>query len=194
MSRTVQLLILCLVVVSSSSAFAKETPRVRFEAGAGASMPLGTLGSGWGLGFHGRGALSVRLGSFGHTAETNMLAELEYHSFEYDSRGSSISGLTFSSMMLGGGIRHTFFSAKSSFEGVATERGIGFLVTATSGLTTIDISRTNFVSFQAESEWYISFGFGVVMSRSVTVLMRYVTIPIEDTNIDYIPLTISFSF
>lgn len=153
--------------------------------GGGVSVPTGTLGDGWKMGFHGNGKIG-----FTATPKIDILGSVAYHSFPLDDQGvSGVDGGTISTILIGGDARMNFgVPAAPTMPYALAGAGLGILSASdvTSGGTTI-------LTVDSETKPYIEFGGGVEMQKFFAEI-KYVIVLTSGESLTFLPITVGVKF
>ena len=182
--------VLVLIIAVAITAQAQATKPVSIYLGAGVSPLSGDYSSLslWNTGFHGLAGVG-----FNVSPEFQIGPKLEYHSFGLDKHGMDVSGGTLSSFMIGGDARYEFAVSNSPIKPMIL-----------GGLGIAKVSLSDFsgggvlVPGANESKVYFEFGGGITFkagpSAKLFVTVRYTSVALEGTSMNYIPITFGVIF
>jgi opacity protein-like surface antigen len=178
-------MILSALVVSAQ---ADSTRKVSIYIAGGVSPLSGDFGKVWNMGFHGSFGIGMPVAE-----GLQVVPKVEYHSFPMDKHGYTFSGGTLSSLMFGADMRYevgtSAMQARPLFLG-----GVG--VSRASISTVSDGSES--LAFDSETKIYFEFGAGVSFktggAAKIFATIRYTSVALEGTSLNYIPLTVGVAF
>jgi hypothetical protein len=153
--------------------------------GGGLSIPTGTVGDFWKMGFHGNGKIGFAAGP-----NIDILGSIAYHSFPLDDQGfSGVEGGTLTTILIGGDVRLSL--------GVPAAPTHPYLFGG-GGLGLVSVSDVTFPgspteSTDSESKPYVEFGGGVEMQRFFAEV-KYVVVMTSDESVTFLPITIGVKF